>query len=209
MKDIKCYAKTHHVRLSLTEIAAEVKSAIPINESFCIFAFESIWITPVEFLHLMKCFSERILIIAPETTVRFFSVFLDNDNISYAIINSDLILLKDNIKRFLLQHDLTVRKRVKRKPKVALTYLEYRILSLYISGNSVSYIASRLGLSVKSVYNMKIYAMGKMGLCSDIALVSNWGIIECWYYITPPHMNKGLVRQPENLDRYDYLSGGR
>lgn len=195
MNDITVYARTHYVRLSVSEMAAEVKPAIPTTWRFSIFAFEGIWITPAEFLSLKQCTATRILVIAPEATVRFLSVLLDGDNISYAIINTELFRLKEKIKRFILQrYDVPVRKEAKRKSGIVITYSEYRLLMLYISGDSVNHIARRLGISVKRVYNMKTYAMSKMELFSDAALVNSWGIIERWLYTVPPLKSNSITR---------------
>lgn len=190
MNDITVYARTHYVRLSVSEIAAEVKPAILTAGRFSIFAFEDTRITPVEFLRLEQCTATRMLIIAPEATVRFLSVLLDGDNISYANINTELFRLKEKIKHFILQrHHVPVSEGAKTKSGNLITYSEYRILMLYISGNSVKYIARRLGISVKRVYSMKTDAMRKIRLFSDAALINNREIIERWLYTAPPLIN--------------------
>ncbi|MGL4203927.1 MAG: hypothetical protein ACRCTT_21110 [Enterobacter roggenkampii] len=154
-------------------------------EELSIFVFEGGWLTLKEFSILEKCASKRILIITEKKAMEFLSAMLLSNNISYVLINIGMNELTETIKYFIRDLPSTTNNQPPSSSQV-FSYLERRILSLYIKEVPSTNIASRVGKSAKQIYSIKKSTMSKMGLVSDAELVSYWDIISYRLYSSLP-----------------------
>jgi DNA-binding CsgD family transcriptional regulator len=207
MKDITICTRTHYLHISISELIKKIKPAEPSPENSTVFVFEGTWLTPLEFLNLKCCPSGRILVIASEATVRFLIASLSSEKISYAYIDEDVNRLTTVLKSFVRsRYYITSPHPMRSKKSLVLTYTEYRIMQLYISGASIAHIARVTELSIKRVYNIKTYAMKRMGLFSDAALINYWEIITRWVQAAPPSQPpKSTARPPAKNPGYGYM----
>lgn len=172
MDNISVFSDDCYVREAIRSILKDIKRKVLIDGELSVFLFEKTWLNEIELSMILNCKSERIIILARESLLGFFSSLMLPDNISFGRYDMPLNNLRKVLDDFInpsIKDLLVSRRRVISENKLSPS--ERKITSLYVQGISVFHIAKSMNKSFKTISSHKRRAMKKMGISSNVELM--------------------------------------
>lgn len=159
-----CYAKKTIIHILDNSI-----NLIDKKQNLSIFTFEKERITDEEFMRIIECDSDRILVLCHKNLIKFMSALEFKNKISFAHYDMKVKTIMSTLKFFLSPTILSEfnfsNKLIKEKE---LSKNERRTVSLYAKGASITTMSKVMNLNHKTIYSHKRNAMKKMGCTNNI-----------------------------------------
>ena len=178
MNEVYIYSDNSFAKIALAAIVSGIFHLKTTKYEVAVFSFESRMISPDDILLLINCKAQKVLIFARNSLINFLSFILEGNHFLFVRYDTALVKIQRCISVFFEGGEHSAFKKVDNSyKKRKLTTSEKMIITLYINGLPLSYIAFSMKKSIKTISAQKKNAMRKMGLESDIELIQTRQLI--------------------------------
>ncbi|MFU2317526.1 hypothetical protein [Rahnella sp. PCH160] len=208
MNNISIESDNYYVREAIKSIISDFAFLTHKSQSVSVFFFEKKWVTRNEFYTLLMCQSDRVMIIGSDVVLSF----IENN-----ILIKNLCLLSSkaslNTMKMALEHFLNgIYSGLLTYPEPSedaykLSGKATRIISLYLSGVSMTRISKLEKINAKTLYAYKAKVMAEKGLISALSLVNHWKMVrlaEIYLENMTPVKCQNIEKRKNKTTTYEY-----